>query len=138
MLVFQAAAPIAGFNNADSEQIYRYDIKTNELGCISCPPAGVHPSGDAYLSAIDQIRHPFGPEYPMRLGHQRRAWCVERWREDILRFARSAGGQGHERRLDTYEWENGNVFLISSGTSAEYSLFLDNSESGWRCVLRHE
>ena len=31
---------------------------------------------------------------------------------------------------DTYEWENGTVFLISSGTGADYSLFLDNSESG--------
>ncbi|HEU5481401.1 MAG TPA: hypothetical protein VFU90_16255, partial [Candidatus Tumulicola sp.] len=31
---------------------------------------------------------------------------------------------------DTYEWENGTVYLISSGASAEYSPFLDNSASG--------
>ena len=64
VLVFQASAPIAGFNNAGTEQVYRYDIESNELGCISCPPAGVHPSGDAYLSAIDRYGNAFGNGVP--------------------------------------------------------------------------
>jgi hypothetical protein len=126
VLVFQAAAPIAGFNNASSEQIYRYDIKTNELGCISCPPIGTHPSGGAYLSAIDQYAAP--------LGESIHAADVVNDASDGARIffdspdplvARDTNGQ-----LDTYEWEDGNVFLISDGISSEYSLFLDNSESG--------
>lgn len=130
VLVFQAAAPIAGFNNADSEQIYRYDVNTNELGCISCPPAGVHPSSGAYLSAVDQYAAPLGQSIHAA---------------DVINDARGVSSNGERvffdspdplvardtnGQLDTYEWENGNVFLISSGTSAEYSLFLDNSESG--------
>jgi hypothetical protein len=31
---------------------------------------------------------------------------------------------------DVYEWENGVVYLISSGRSSQNSFFLDNSESG--------
>ncbi len=31
---------------------------------------------------------------------------------------------------DVYEWENGRVFLISSGSSTQNSIFLDSSESG--------
>jgi hypothetical protein len=33
-------------------------------------------------------------------------------------------------RRDVYEWENGRVFLLSSGSSGEDSYFLDSSESG--------
>jgi len=33
-------------------------------------------------------------------------------------------------RRDVYEWENGHVYLLSSGMSPEDSFFLDNSESG--------
>jgi hypothetical protein len=130
VLVFQASAPIAGFNNAGTEQIYRYDTKTNQLGCISCPPAGVKPSGDAYLSAIDQ--------YANTVGHG----IAENREVNDVRGVSTDGEQiffdspdplvarDTDGVRDVYEWENGTVYLISSGTSSNYSLFLDNSESG--------
>jgi hypothetical protein len=130
VLVFQALAPIAGFNSAGTEQIYRYSIKANQLECISCPPAGVHPSGDAYLSAVDQYGNRFG---------------ISSHENIVVNDARGVSSDGERiffdspdplvdrdtnGELDAYEWENGTVFLISSGTSSDYSLFLDNSESG--------
>jgi hypothetical protein len=130
VLVFQASAPISGFNNAGTEQIYRYDLKTNELGCISCPPAGVHPSGDAYLSAVDQYVSVFGlSPLPLRPVNDARGVSTDGERiffdsPDPL-VGRDTNGD-----LDAYEWENGTIFLISSGTSSDYSLFLDNSQSG--------
>jgi hypothetical protein len=33
-------------------------------------------------------------------------------------------------KRDVYEWENGSIFLISSGTSTAPSRYLDSSESG--------
>ncbi|HEY1687793.1 MAG TPA: hypothetical protein VGF95_02910 [Solirubrobacteraceae bacterium] len=128
--VFQASAPIEGFNNAGTEQIYRYDINTNELGCLSCPPVGVTPTGDAYLSAVDQFGDPDGRS----LGEDREvndARGVSADGEQVFfdspdpLVGRDTNGQ-----RDVYEWENGTVYLISSGTSSVYSLFLDNSESG--------
>ncbi|HEY1689543.1 MAG TPA: hypothetical protein VGF95_11850 [Solirubrobacteraceae bacterium] len=130
VLVFTASAPIAGFNNAGTEQIYRYDIDADELSCLSCPPAGVQPSGNAYLSAIDQYQNSFF----FNIGGTRDVNDVRGVSGDGTRVffespdalvSRDTNGQD-----DTYEWENGTVFLISSGTSSEYSLFLDNSESG--------
>jgi hypothetical protein len=130
VVVFQAGAAIAGFNNAGTEQIYRYDTKTNQLGCISCPPAGVKPSGNAYLSAIDQ--------YANTRFH---SFAEDREVNDV-RGVSSDGeqiffdspdplvGRDTDGVRDVYEWENGTVYLISSGTSADYSLFLDNSQSG--------
>ncbi len=128
VLVFEAFAPIPGFNNVGGEQIYRYDIKKNDLSCISCPPAGVHPSGDAYLSAVDQYANRFDV-LPELVVNDVRGVSSDGERiffdsPDPL-VGRDTNGD-----LDAYEWENGSVFLLSSGTSANYSLFLDNSESG--------
>jgi hypothetical protein len=128
-LVFQAQAPIAGFNNAGSEQVYHYDIDTNQLGCISCPPAGTTPSGNAYLSAIDQY------------GNLQTGILLDQ----VVNDARGVSDDGTRiffgspdplvtrdtnGNFDTYEWEDGTVFLISSGTGSAYSPFLDNSGSG--------
>jgi hypothetical protein len=128
--VFQASAPIAGFNNANSEQVYRYDTKTNELDCISCPPAGVSPSGSAYLSAVDQYYSESGSSIPStQVVNDARGTSSDGQR---IFFASPDPLVGRDTNgdFDTYEWENGTVFLISSGTSVNYSLFLDNSESG--------
>lgn len=129
VFVFQAQAPIAGFNDAESEQIYRYDTSSNELGCVSCPPAGVRPSGGSYLSVIDQHVSAFYPETTDQSVNDDRGISADGSRvffasPDPL-VSRDTNGD-----YDTYEWENGKVLLISSGTSANYSLFLDNSESG--------
>jgi hypothetical protein len=129
VLVFQAQAPLVGFNDVGSEQIYRYDIKANELNCISCPPAGVSPSGSAYLSAVDQYA---GQSTSFRENY-------------VVNDARGVSSDGERiffsspdplvsrdtnGNYDTYEWEHGTLFLISPGTSPNYSPFLDNSESG--------
>jgi hypothetical protein len=132
VLVFQASAPIAGFNNAGTEQIYRYDASTNELGCVSCPPTSVVPSGGTYMSDIDQyanntLEPVFTPEG--RIVNDVRGVSSDGTKiffesPDPL-VARDIDGQP-----DVYEWANGSVYLLSSGTSQTYSLLLDNSESG--------
>jgi hypothetical protein len=130
VLVFQALAPIAGFNNAGTEQIYRYDTKTNELGCVSCPPVGVSPTGSAYISAVDQYYSQFAKSTrELQVVNDARGVSSDGKR---IFFASPDPlvGRDTNGELDTYEWENGAVFLISSGTSANYSPFLDNSESG--------
>ncbi len=54
VVVFTTEVPLAGFNDAGGfQQIFRYDASSNELGCVSCPPAGVTPSGDAVMSLAD-------------------------------------------------------------------------------------
>ncbi len=130
VLVFQAQAPIAGFNNAGGEQIYRYDVKTNALACISCPPAGVRPSGSAYLSAIDQYGNRFGISIPEKMIVNDVRGVSSDGQRIFFDSPDPLVGRDTNGQLDTYEWEDGTVFLLSSGTGSEYSLFLDNSESG--------
>ncbi len=130
VLVFQASAEIPGFNNAGSEQIYRYDVDSNELGCVSCPPAGVAPSGNAYLSGVDQYVSRFvGSSTETQAVNDARGVSAD-GRRVFFSSPDPLTGRDTNGDFDTYEWEDGKVFLISSGTSSDYSLFLDNSESG--------
>lgn len=130
VLVFQSSAPIAGFNDEGGEQVFHYDTKTNSLDCVSCPPEGVRPSGSSFMSPIDQYLAGFGGGlHAYDYINDVRAVSSDGSRvffdsPDPL-VARDTNGQ-----LDVYEWENGTVFLLSAGTGPEYSMFLDNSESG--------
>lgn len=141
VLVFQAQAPIPGFNDTggdehylvtgNDEQVYRYDIKANELACVSCPPEGTQPSGDAYLSAVDQYGDPSTPLSlnPFKVVNDARGVSSDGSRIFFSSPDPLVAGDTNGD-FDTYEWENGSVLLLSSGTSADYSLLLDNSESG--------
>jgi hypothetical protein len=128
-LVFQASAPIPGFNNVGGEQVYRYDTSGGRLGCVSCPPAGINPSGSAYLSVDDQYGNSLrsGPG-PLEVNDAR--GVSSDGNRIFFDSPDPVVGRDTNGVLDAYEWENGTVFLLSSGTNPEYSLFLDNSETG--------
>jgi hypothetical protein len=130
VLVFTSESPIAGFNDAGGfKQAFRYDFARNELACVSCPPHGINPSGDAYISYADE-----------HLGYRQTGHELFPVGDD--RGASSDGTrvffdtpdplvpQDSNGARDVYEWENGRVFLISSGTSVQESKLQDNSESG--------
>jgi hypothetical protein len=128
VLVFAAEAPIPGFNDAgEFMQIFRYDFTTNELSCLSCPPAGIKPSGTPELSPIDEALG--GKPGQLSSVNDNRGVSADGSRvffdsPDPL-VPRAVNGE-----RNVYEWENGSLFLVSSGTSASNSLFLDTSESG--------
>src|SRR4029077_1437239 len=124
-------APIAGFNDGGGhEQVFRYDSGSGELSCVSCPPVGVAPSGDAVMSYIDYTN-----------GYHNATGGSLNDVVDVRGIPTDAGrvffdtpdplvAQDVNGKRDVYEWENGRVFLVSSGSSGEDSVFLDNSESG--------
>jgi hypothetical protein len=119
---FRTNSPIAGFNDEGGfAEVYHYSVSTGEVACASCPPAGTAPSGDAHVSYNE------GGE-PMTT---------------IDTHVISADGsrvffdtpvplvpQATNGKRDVYEWENGRVYLISSGKSGESSYLLDSSASG--------
>jgi hypothetical protein len=153
VFAFESAAPIAGFNNGGShlttegagpfrnQEIYRYDVSENSLTCASCPPAGIVPSGNAYLShqepspatdvnqsvlmrasglSVDGSRVFF--DTPDPLVPQDTNTAPPTSPPDSFELA--------EHGRDVYEWENGSVFLISSGTSSGDSYVGDESADG--------
>jgi hypothetical protein len=130
VVVFATESPIPGFNDGGKfRQIFRYDAMLNEITCVSCPPAGVSPSGNAVLSSVDY-----------NLNESKTIDATN----DVVDARGISGDATHvffdtpdplvaqdvNGKRDVYEWENGTVFLLSTGTSKQDSLAMDNSESG--------
>jgi hypothetical protein len=156
VLVFQTAETIAGFNNrgthereagrpeAGSEEIYRYNVPANTLGCVSCPPVGVTPRGNSTLSMLHNNEGEYlGIEFNPSLADERgiSADGKQIFFESSDPLVPGDSNTNSPPALlneevvqpqgrDVYEWENGIVYLLSTGTSSRNSYLLDSSESG--------
>lgn len=110
-------------------QIYHYEVSTDTLACVSCSPEGVAP-GYVEMSPLQ------ANEGNYEAGLQNHTGLVDE-------HGTSANGsrvffdttaalvpQDTDGVSDVYEWENGTVYLLSSGRSTRPSYFLDNSEAG--------
>ncbi len=132
VLVFRSNAAISGFNNGGGfEQIYRYDAESQELDCLSCAPAGSASSGDAHMS------------YNNAEGNVKANGTGSDPVTTIETRGMSADGsrvffdtpaplvpQATNGVRNVYEWEDGTIYLISSGSSPEASEYLDSDTSG--------
>lgn len=122
-LVFQTNAPIAGFNNGHSYgEVYRYDLGTEGLSCVSCPPEGQAPTGSAELSndALHHLTH---------VGVDSRG-ISEDGSEIFFDTPDALVPEDKNETRDVYEWKEGRISLISKGEGSAESFFLDNSPSG--------
>jgi hypothetical protein len=98
-------------------EIYVYDAAAGTLSCASCSPSGESNDG--------AVLPPFGDSYglyePRYMLNDGRLFFTT----TAALVSRDVNGQ-----KDVYEWENGEVHLISSGTSPHESVFADASEDG--------
>ncbi len=125
VFAFETDSPLAGgFNNGGGfEQVYRYEVTTGKLDCVSCPPEGVVPSGDANLSHDSQINFS-----PARWQDSR--GLSEDGSQVFFDSPDALVTQDVNGVSDVYEWENGHLFLLSDGTTLHPSFYLDSSASG--------
>ena len=131
VFLFRTNAQIPGFNDGNGfEQIYRYDVASQELDCLSCPPAPAAPSGDTHLSydSAEQGKPNGGNAVPMTTIESR--GMSADGAQVFFDTPDPLIGRDVNGKPDVYEWESGKVYLISSGSSSEGSFFLDSSESG--------
>jgi hypothetical protein len=139
VFVFQTDSELGqagAFNNAGGfNQIYRYAAENHEpsgLSCISCPPAGVTPTGGASEKAfLANGAHLSNDGYYEHGAVASRGLSSEDGHERI--FFDSPDPlvpQDVNAQRDVYEWEDGSVQLISSGAGSGESFFLDSSPSG--------
>jgi hypothetical protein len=126
VFVFSSRAPMPGFNTGGVVQVYRYDVVQDKLTCISCPPDGIVPSGEARLAnqTDDDSNSVHSGELIAPRGMSADGQRVFFQSPDAL-LPRDSNG-----RLDVYEWTPSGVSLISSGRSHDKSFLLDISASG--------
>jgi len=131
VFVFETDSQLpGGFNNGGGwEQVYRYVVPAGELSCLSCPPPGVAPSGDARLSE-DDAQGGSDANTGLRQYLAGSRGISSAGTRVFFDTPDPLVAQDINGRRDVYEWESGHNYLISAGTGPEDSFFLDNSESG--------
>jgi sugar lactone lactonase YvrE len=129
-LAFETPRSLTGYDNRDAvtgepdSEVYLYDAPSNQLVCVSCNPSGARPLGPSTLKQIEQPSSGIdGFEYlPRNLSEDGGRLFFDS--SDALVPGDVNGKQ------DVYEYEDGALHLISSGTSSEASAFLDASPDG--------
>jgi len=137
-VVFQSSQPLTAYDNAEHQEVYRYDAQTAVLDCVSCDPSGAPAKGDAALHSF----HVFFTVISAQIYHQRNVFDNGRVffeSTDALVPSDTNGDGGcpivnpsyHDRSCqDVYQWEDGQPHLISGGQSDSPSSFIDASPSG--------
>jgi hypothetical protein len=127
---FTSTRSLTGYDNTDvhtgqpDAEVFLYEAATNHLSCASCDPSGAPPSAPGI------IRYPARPDtngglrndYPQRNVSDNGQVFFET--ADELLPAATNG------RRNVYEYEHGQLYLISSGKSEADSYFLDASVDG--------
>jgi hypothetical protein len=135
-LIFEARAPLTGYDTDGHKAVYRYDFSAASLVCLSCNPTGQPATGEATLQTL-----PRDPKVTVGLGLEIRMLNI---RPDGNRaFFQSQEAlvpQDVDSRQDVYEWEaqgvgsctrpEGCVYLISFGRSERDEHLFAVSESG--------
>ncbi len=130
-LVFESGADLTGQNTSEYFEIYRYDAENGALACISCTPEGVAPTGDATLGGSGGGSYaPPSQAVPMSENASRIFFespdplVPEDTNPDRPPESSTRG------ETEVYEWENGQVSLISDGRAAVASGLDGTTPSG--------
>ena len=128
---FESIKSLTGYDNATAvglplEEVFLYNAASNQLACASCNPSGeapthFSPDGGANMANIEADAAPRYLSDGGRLFFQTGEALVPS----------DTNGQ-----LDVYEYEDGRVYLISSGTSSRESTFTGASEDGGDVFFR--
>jgi hypothetical protein len=133
-LLITTKAPQPGFDNADPvtgvahSEVYRYDFDLASASspaawtCLSCRPSGAATGDASVVPPHDPFGAPPTSYLPRAIGPDRRPV--------FFNSADSLVPQDVNGTTDVYEWRNGEVRLISTGTSSSPSYFADADESG--------
>jgi WD40-like Beta Propeller Repeat len=123
-LAFNSDLSLTGIPTAGLSQIYLYDANSGSLVCASCAPDGSAPTEAVYI----KIPMQFGDSH----GYLQRYLSVapDGTARVFFDTTQALLPQDTNGARDVYEYEGGQLHLLSSGTSASDSLFFDASPTG--------
>jgi hypothetical protein len=121
-LLLSSKLPLTGYDTAGHFQFYLYDAERRVTTCVSCNPTASQSSADA------------SSEVPINLGPAFASAFNRTLSADAHRVffdtPEALVPQDTNGKMDVYEWQNGQVRLISSGKSRDDSYFAEASENG--------
>ncbi len=132
-LLFLDRASLTGYSNFGPHctehdgpglcvEAYVYDSTSGSVRCVSCSPTGAPPLGNAHLMGVEQSN-------PLLPGFSEGEISPDGSRV-FFETPDALVPQDTNGLLDVYEWENGLVYLISSGQGTFGSNFSGASSNG--------
>lgn len=132
-LLFQSTADLTHHDD-EVTQVYLYDthVEGGQLLCVSCRPDGENATRSARVPTTLQD-NPTAPERggfaPLVGGDLIRVISKDGHRA-FFETSESLVAQDINGKIDVYEWRDGEVSLISTGTDSVHNEFMGASESG--------
>ena len=134
VFVFQSHADLTAYESEGHTEIYRYDSEAEDLICISCPPDGSPPVGEAELQ---RINIGLEPEIPGETREVSPVTAVSRipnvtddGRAVFFQSSDPLVSEDDDGMVDVYEWKDGEISLISSGQSGKADYLYAMSSDG--------
>jgi hypothetical protein len=137
LLSFTSTARLTAYDNTDSvpagdgsprhdREVYVYDAKIDRVTCVSCNPSGQPPTGAPNGGPAAGSSFPIPPTEQianLQPGVRNDGSIFFNSRDALV----SADVNG---KMDVYEWKEGRVHLISSGSGGVDSFYASSSASG--------
>jgi hypothetical protein len=131
-IAFNSVDSLTGYDNTDvntgepDDEIYLYEAATQKLRCVSCDPEGAQPTASAKIRVPSYDRFGGGAPF-IEAGHLQQ-YLTE---DGGVFFDTAEALPGSENGLsNVYEYVDGELHLISTGTSEFPSYFYEATPSG--------
>jgi hypothetical protein len=119
-VAFISISQMTSVDQDAAADVYWYDAGTQTLACASCVSDALPSEGeirfDQTRNGINLVNHP-----PQNVSNNGQVF---------FQTSRGLVADDSNGKVDVYEFENGELFLISGGSGTEDSYFLDASVSG--------
>jgi hypothetical protein len=114
VVVFESRTRLTAFDNGGNVTIYRYDADADDLTCISCSGAGPATGDSRFQFTTTGVADPVRPLSAVNL-----VPSISADGESVVfeSMEQLVPGDTNDRR-DVYRWKDGELALISSGTSS--------------------
>ena len=120
-LLFLDAANLTSYNQFGNAEAYVYNAETGAVTCVSCNPTGAPPLGGAGL--MESSANALVPDYSEGLISPDGSRVFFETPDALV-------PQDTNGLPDVYEWENGRIYLISSGQGTAGSRLSGASSNG--------
>jgi Tol biopolymer transport system component len=145
---FDSKASLTGYDNTDANtgeadnEVFLYDATTGQLVCVSCNPSGARPVGPSRIAGVtndadvssepetEALSESVGDAPNGGGGQFRSRYLSEDGSRLFFNSFDALVPRDTNGRRDVYEYEDGSVRLISSGSSGVESVFLEASPDG--------
>jgi hypothetical protein len=121
-LLFLDTTNLTGYDSRGLSEAYVYDANSRSVTCVSCNPTGTPPLGSAHLMGQAQ-RNTILPNYSQ-------GEISPDGSRVFFETSDALVPQDTNGLSDVYEWENGRIYLISSGQGTFGSDFSGASSDG--------